>query len=300
MLRNILEAFISLEAMRFKAKITRDQGHMLHQATSSLERIAKGAILHLSKDAFKMSMIVNSPDVLRGFAELDTKVIFQELRIESQSDNAILLKIDNLHLLTYALSSVKRATGICQIKLVKRGDRPNLCIEARTDGGMDEVGSESVTQNVPIKVLPVEEVIHYLPPAIPLPNVALQMPNKIKILRSVIEKTSKFDKHMYIGAKQAGTMTLRVEDDLVSVQTHISDLLPARLEEVDMPDIHNSARVKVDIRKLSVVLGLQHLPWDDANLYFCDNAALYIQVSLTEDGASLDFFVPVLVMDSSD
>ena len=283
--------------MRFKAKITRDQGQMLHQVTSSLERIAKGAVLHLSRDAIKVSMVVNSPDVLRGFAELDAKVIFQELRIESQSDNAILLRIDNLHLLTYALASVKRATGICQIKLVKRGDRPNLCIEAKTDGGIDEMGSESVTQNVPIKVLPVEEIKHYLPPEMPPPDVALLMPNKMKVLRSVIEKTSKFDKHMYIGAKQAGNMTLRVEDDLISVQTHISDLLPARLEEMDMPDIDNGARVKVDIRKLSVVLGLQHLPWDDAYLFMCDNTALYIQVSLSDEGASLDFYVPVVVMD---
>ena len=286
--------------MRFKAKITREKGQMLHQVTSSLERIAKGAVLHLSRDAFKVSMIVNSPDLPRGFAELDTKVLFNDLRIESQSDNAILLRIDNLHLLTYALASVKRATGICQIKLVKRGDRPCLCIEAKTDGGMDDTGmhgGESVTQNVPIRVLPVEEIKHYLPPEIPPPDVALQMPNKIKVLRNVIEKTNKFGKYMYIGANQVGNMTLRVEDALISVQTHISDLLPARLEEADMPDIDNSARVKVDIRKLSVVLGLQHLPWDDAHLFVCDNAALYIQVAFSEEGASLDFYVPVIVDD---
>ena len=101
------------------------------------------------------------------------------------------------------------------------------------------------------------------------------MPNKIKVLRNLIEKTNKFGKYMYIGANQVGNMTLRVEDALISVQTHISDLLPARLEEADMPDIDNSARVKVDIRKLSVVLGLQHLPWDDAHLFVCETLALF-------------------------
>ena len=282
--------------MRFKAKVTREQGQTLYQVCASLERVAKGAILHLSRKSIKLGMIVNSPDVPKGFAEMDSNVIFHELRIESQSDNAILLRIDTLRLLTCALASIKRSAGMCQMKLVKRGDRPCLCLEAKTDGVDEgEMTCETVTQNVPIKVLPVEEIKHYLPPEIPAPDVALLMPNKIKVLRSVIEKTNKFGKHMYVGANQAGNMTLRVEDSLISVQTHVSDLLPARLNAEDMPHPDNSARVKVDIRKLAVVLGLQLLPWDDAHIFLCDNAALYIQVALSQSGATLDFYIPVIV-----
>ena len=286
--------------MRFKARFTKEQGQLLHQIMSSLERIAKGAVIHMSREAFRVAVVTDALALAPfGFASLETEEIFEELRIESASNNAILLKIEQLGLLAWAMASVKQVSGLSQLKLVKRGNVPCLCFEARPDGMSDEGGvAMKVQHDIPIAVLPTEHIKEYMPPAIPPPDVALRLP-KTRIFRSFVEKSNKFGRNMIISGKQAGSLTLRVEDSMIAVQTYLSPLDPIDLTDEeqnpssDDADVDNEARVKVDIRKLSSVINLQNLPWDNANIYLSDNAALLIEVRVGI-GAVVRFHVPVI------
>ena len=155
-----------------------------------------------------------------------------------------------------------------------------------------------VQHDIPISVLPTEHIKEYMPPPIPRPDVALRLP-KTRIFRSVVEKCNKFGRHMIISGKQAGSLTLRVEDSMIAVQTYLSPLDAIDLtandpsNDYEDADADNEARIKVDIRKLSVVLNLQNLPWDNTNIYLSENAALLIEVRVGI-GAIVRFFVPVI------
>ena len=92
---------------------------------------------------------------------------------------------------------------------------------------------------------------------------------------------------------------MRVEDSMIAVQTYLSPLDPIDLTDEeqnpssDDADVDNEARVKVDIRKLSSVINLQNLPWDNASIYLSENAALLIEVRVGI-GAVVRFHVPVI------
>ena len=71
--------------MRFKARFTREQGQLLHQIMSSLEKIAKGAVIHISRKALRIMVVTDAlnVDAPFGLAEFECDEIFEDLRIES-------------------------------------------------------------------------------------------------------------------------------------------------------------------------------------------------------------------------
>jgi hypothetical protein len=298
--------------MRFKARFTREQGQLLHQIMSSLEKIAKGAVIHISRKALRIMVVTDAltVDAPFGLAEFECDEIFEDLRIESANDNAILLKIEQLGLLTWAMASVKQATGLSQLKLVKRGDRPCLCFETKP-GDMNDGAAVKVQHDIPIRVLHVLELKEYMPPATPPPDVCLELPRS-RIFRSVVEKSNKFGRKMIVHGKQAGSLALHVEDGMIAVQTYLSPLEPVALvgpnehddddnnhhhfEMDELDDDAREARVKVDIRKLSQVLNLQSVPWEHALVYLVHNAALSLQVNM-DSGAVVRFHIPVISLD---
>ena len=75
------------------------------------------------------SQVTESPDCPKVFSELKQSILFFDYKIESQSSNSILIEID-INLFMRALASGKQAPQ-CQIKLVKRGNRPFICFESK-------------------------------------------------------------------------------------------------------------------------------------------------------------------------
>ena len=64
--------------MRFKARFTKEQGQLLHQIMSSLERIAKGAVIHMSREAFRVAVVT---DALALAPFLEAAAMGDELRL---------------------------------------------------------------------------------------------------------------------------------------------------------------------------------------------------------------------------
>ena len=80
--------------MRFKAKLSNECVTMLYGVTASLERIGQTTAMYLDEDFVRLSVITESPDVPKVYAELNQNVLFQDYRIESQSSNCILFEIE--------------------------------------------------------------------------------------------------------------------------------------------------------------------------------------------------------------
>lgn len=288
--------------MRFKAKISKENMLQLHVLLASFERISSKAALHLTPKTFKISLITESVDTPQCYAEMGTDDLFQEYKIQSQSDNAILFEI-GLDLLSWALASGKAAEyGI--LKLVKRGTKPFLCFEACAQSA----ATMKVLHDIPIRILQATNIVYYLPPQVAPPTVSLKLPRG-KMMRTVIEKLNKFSKNVIITARQTGRLVFRVEQSVVTIKTFFSNLTPFYPPNLDRDtDANNSATVKLDVKKLSAVLNLHLLSWDDACIFIVNNSTVLIELTMPAfggggagaDGGSISFYIPVLLLNRED
>jgi len=277
--------------MRFKARISQDNLLTLHTLVSSLERIGSRAAIHLCPETVKISVIFDSIDSPRCYTEIPSAALFHDYRIESQSENSILFEI-GLDLLSWALASGKSADMV-QLKLVKRGSKPCLCFEAQAS---QSAAAVDVTHDIPIKVLRVADIAYYLPPEVPPPDVALQLPRG-RLLRTIIERMAKFGQTVLLSSAQHGQLTLKVSTSAVTIKTFVSSLMPIYTDNMDRRTAHAStASVQLDLRKLSHILGLHHLPWDQAVVFLAHNVSLFLELPLLGSG-SIGFYIPIVLLD---
>lgn len=277
--------------MRFKARIGKENLIALHSVISSLERIGLRAALHLSPESIKISVIANAIDDPRCFCEVSSDKMFHDYRIESQSDNSILFEI-GLDLLSIALKSGLSA-DICQLKLVKRGSKPCLCFEAQASHTATIL---DVKHDIPIRVQKASDIVYYQPPEVPPPDTALQLPRS-KLLRTIIDKMARFGKSMKITSSQLGQLSFQIASyqSSVDIKTFVPNLTPIYTETMDRATYSNNvASVNVDINKLSAILRLHDLKWDNAVLYVTDNSTLFLELPYMDSG-TIGFYVPIIM-----
>lgn len=247
--------------MKFRAKLTKDNLISLYNVILTFERVAASATIFLDEETVRISLLSESIDAPKCFAEISAHNLFSEYRIESQSANTILFEL-NLNQLSRALTSGKVASQ-SQIKLVKRDGRPCLCFETKAD---ESILSVDVYHDIPLKLMKSTEVIHYMPPQMPAPSVALDLP-KSKLMKTVIDKMSKFSKHVQFTASQSGQLVLRADHSSVIINTYYTGLTARYVGELN-PDTgaNNQVVCKLNLRKLSVVLNMNNLVVDHATL----------------------------------
>ena len=149
----------SVYEMRFKAKLSKDSVLFLHSLCVSCEKLGHTGAFHFTEEEVHISVIVDSPDAPKCYSELTAKHLFDiEYRIESQSDNMILFEAP-LSLLSWALSSGK-TSDICQLKLVKRQQKPFLSFEARSSTSVN--GLVDIVHDIPVKIMRARSVYIYL------------------------------------------------------------------------------------------------------------------------------------------
>lgn len=280
--------------MKFRALMQKEAVLMIHSITSTLERIGSTAVIFLNQECIRIAVSTDSADVPKCYSELDPNTLFpDDYRIESQSGNTILFEIGLDHL-TRALASGKNATQ-SQIKLVKRGQTPCLCFEAKDPDSL----AVDIIHDIPIKVLKPSDIIYFMPPDVPPPMVALELPRNNKLMRVIIDKMSKISKNVHLSASQTGRIIFRAEHSTATIKTFYNGLQTKFLGDLDENnDRENKAAVKLDIRKLSVVLNHSSLPVHTASLYITDNAALVVQVDLEPPGiGGVTFYIPVILFD---
>jgi Hus1-like protein len=257
--------------MKFRAKMHREGASTLHGVASTLERLAPTAVVYLSEESIQIAIIVESIDMPRCYASMNGELLFLEYRIESQSGNQILFEIALEHL-SRALLSGKNAMA-SQMKLVKRGMTPCLCFEARESDTL----SMNVVHDIPIKILRPDDIVYHMPPDIPPPAVALDLPRNSKLMRTIVDKMGRISKHVQLSASQQGRIIFKVEHTTATIKTYYNGLQPRFDGSLDQEnDGDNKASVKVDVRKLSMVLNHSSLSIDCATI--CEYANRYLVV----------------------
>jgi HUS1 checkpoint protein len=208
--------------MRFKARITNENLGLLFGVTSTLERIGQTTALYLDQEFVRLAVMTESPDTPKVYAELRADAVFQDYRIESQSDNTIFFEIE-LDLLSRALSSGKNAP-VCNIKLVKRGLKPCLCLETRAL----EV---EIVHDIPIKIMRASEIVYYRPPPVPPPTVALDLPRG-RLMKTIVDRMGKIVKQVQVVAEQSGRIIFSVDHSSAMIKTYYAGLQP-RFDSLD-------------------------------------------------------------------
>lgn len=288
--------------MRFKAKVSQDNLNILSGVIGLFEKNGKMAIVFLTEDCFRITVVNDNPDSPKLFSEIRQEAVFMEYRIESQTDNKILFEI-SISNLSRAFFSGRNA-ALCNMKLVRREATPCLCFETRAL----EALVVDVTHDIPVRVLSPNDIYYYMPPEIPPPTVALELPHG-RLFKTIVEKMAKISKYLHLDANMAGRLVLRVEAVSVTVKTFFNGLQPcyeavvsgvtdsqagpSQIEAVES----NKCSVKVDIKKLSSVLHFQNnLIWKKASVFLTSNETLVIHINLEpEDAGSVTCFVPVLI-----
>lgn len=273
------------QKMKFKARITKDNLVVLLGVIQTFEKIAGNATVYLDETSVRISLLSELLDAPKCFAELNAQDLFDEYRIESLSSNTIFFEVSLIQL-SRALASGKVASNSL-LKLAKRENRPCLCFETKAD---ESILGVDVVHNIPLKLMKSTDVVHYLPPQLPPPTVALDIP-KGRLLKTIVDKLSKFAKHVQITASQSGKLALRADHPSVCINTYYSGLFARYVGELQAQrDINNQVLCKLNLRKLSMVLNLHNVPVDHATfcklLHFILTSRPFLRVS---------FYIPVLV-----
>lgn len=247
--------------MKFRAKISKELLLVFHGVISTQEKLGEKAAILLTEDTVRISVISESIETPRCYSELKSSILFFEYKVESQSANTVLFEI-GLSQLSKALASGKYSSQ-CQLKLVKRDNKACLCVETKA---IESIMSVDVLHDIPIRVLKPTEVIYYMPPDIPAPKVALDLP-KNKLMKTIVDKMLKFSKHVQITVYQSGRMVLKAEHSSAIIRTFYNGLQPRYVGAMSPDrDIDNHATVRLNLRKLSIVLNLNNLLYDTASL----------------------------------
>jgi hypothetical protein len=148
--------------------------------------------------------------------------------------------------------------------LTKHEDKPYLSFESKSL----DARALDVTHDIPIRVLQAIDIVNYLPPNVPSPDVALELP-KSKQLRPMVEKMGKYSKHVQLTAMQSGQLVLQVESSSVLIKTHYTGLVTRQEGNIDVDGSRrNKASVKVDRKKLSNVVNYLNLI--RAGVFLCE------------------------------
>ena len=219
--------------------------------------------------------------------------IFEDWRIESQSDNCILIELSLPNLLD-ALQAAKNAPQ-CHMKLTKRNGNPVLCVETR----MLDV---DVVHDIKINVMHASDYAYYKPPDVPQPTVQLELPVE-KTLKNVVDKLRNITRSVYLKGSMVGSLEIEADTDAVTLKTFFSSLCP-RFESLDEDECQeNSTVMKVDTKKLSMVLQGYNTLSKIKNLVIIlcmiHNHSLIMHMLVGNVG-TLTFYVGIMEMEEND
>lgn len=269
---------------------------IFHAIVQSFEKSGSNAVIFLDEESVKISLITENIESPRCYADLSAHDLFVDYKIASATKNCILFEL-RLNQLSQALSSGKSSTQ-CQLKLVKRDDKPCLSFETKAN---ESSLSVDVIHDIPITVLRFNEYIYHMPPNVNPPAVALDLPNN-KIMKTVTDKMMKVTKYTHLTASQNGHIILRTAHSSADINTHFNGLRPRFVGDLN-PALHmdNKVTVKLSLRNLSNVLNLFNLPHEMASVFFTANEVALFHVNLSPQNlGSVTYYLPVMLLDDGE
>jgi hypothetical protein len=163
------------------------------------------------------------------------------------------------------------------LKLVKRGEnKPHLAIEYPAASSILIHGRVDICHDIPIKLIKVDtnassntvapgaiSLDAFFPPQIRTPDICIELVSKIKLLKTIIERLSKFGKVATLSVDGQGKFYVETMSNLVKIKTIVSGLTVSLMQEegptvvVHNPeDLENAIdiSVRVNLKKLSLLL----------------------------------------------
>ena len=199
--------------------------------------------------------------------------------------------------LSQALISAKNSlANIIQIKLTKKDGRSHIAVVGK--------GTESLSYDllhyISILLLQPSNINQYLPPDVPPPEVALELPSG-KFLRTVIDRMVKMSKTLSLTAYQSGRLILSIQQESVNIKTYFGNLIPKWGMLDKEQHLNNRARILLDIRKFSNVLRVTFAQsYEEASIYVADDSTLVIYLILKPNVGTITIYIPVTARTDED
>ena len=277
--------------MKFRGKLSEISCiRQFANVITTITKLAKVCVLRINESHLYFILTEGSggPTV---WAELAPTHFFTEFNMEgvSADKNEIYLEFQGDQL-SKTLSSLKASQPqSVKMKLTKKHS-PCLTfeIELMTSTGL----SRSVVHDIPVSVVPRRLWSEYDEPAMPDFHVSIYLP-QFKMLRTVVERMKNLTTNITISANREGSLSLSVETDVVSVETHFKDL--------GNPVVDQSAEVSSQSEFVSAMINikkLNHFLWGDQvnpNKVVCNVVKdKMIHLFLLHDDVSIQYFIPAV------
>lgn len=225
--------------MKFRCRLGRESLNTMLGVTSTLSKLSDNGtgVIILSPDSIRFS-VLSAEDFTgnaRAYAELSNASLLSEVRIESQSENVIAFQL-SLVLLAKALGSGKQAPWSV-LKLTKRGNLSCLSFESSSA----DLLTCDIFHDLAVKMLHISELTSLQPPPLSPPRVALRLPAG-KILKSLVDRLSRFGRILELVSQQIGRLSLSVEGTFstLKIRSFIHNLKAVQLEGVESRNSNNS------------------------------------------------------------
>ncbi|RKP07937.1 checkpoint protein Hus1/Mec3 [Thamnocephalis sphaerospora] len=287
--------------MRMRAQVI--QPVALERVARSVEKLGQQpCILKLTPQQWHCILVPDAEAGVQVWSQLSATAFLSMYRINSAHHDEIYLELraENLH---RALRSAKGALE-CIVRLAKRGQAPVLSfhIVHQSRAGL----RQELTQDVPVRVIPPQQMETIREPMVPEPQVYIMLP-QLQSMRAYAEKMRALTDHLYIGANMRGRFSLRCETDGVEMQTSWANLINPELDRPSSQSTVASAstqprnldtlvEARVGIKDLIKFLYSYYV--EPTNVVCCiiqDHAlVLYVYMgrSSNEQG-SLTYYIPV-------
>lgn len=130
------------------------------------------------------------------------------------------------HISSVGAAAAGRSTGIV-MKLAKKNGLPCLCLDAQQQQRHGQIYKMDQTHALPIRIMRATEMQYHLPPQVSMPDVQLELPVDGRVpIRTVLERLKSISAQVYLDGNMSGELTLRVENDGVSIRTFYNKLIP--------------------------------------------------------------------------
>lgn len=259
--------------MRFKCQLSSASVETCLALLTVMTKISTLGAICLAPSSLRIALITELAEMPRAYAELPSSM-FDDFRVESQSENCILFEIGLDFLLKSFQSAAGASSSTCLLKLVKRDALP--CLAASFSDREIEV-----CHDIPVKLMPMTDLLYYSPPATPPPALSIELISRVKLLRTVVDRMARISRELLLRAEGASSrFIVAIEDPSAVVKTFFNHLPMQtsegrqRLEEENNDDDDDEGvaerggivEVKVDSRRLAMVLSLSSLPLASASM----------------------------------
>jgi len=250
-----------------------------------MEKLANQCVVHITPEKMEFRKKREPDSEIEVYATIKVE-LFSEYTVESRSDNTISVILSVTNLLR-AVKSANQSTDTT-FKLSRRNDVPGISIVAETVSGIN------IVQDVPIlEMLSKEGLEDYEEPALSF-SMILGFPDP-KHVRTVLDRFKGLDDHVVMLMNRTGSLTLRVDTEVVTMKTVYRDL--------DVLEQENSAAqnvvVKLNVKEFLSVLNFGASKFDKIYISTGKGLPVVLFVNFEDSCGNMTYYCPTLNLDEN-